>query len=379
MEELCTNAGGYGRFFRSLYLQYLGWWIGVVAVPALFLDHHRCESKQPWLAWFLYASVVLAMLAFAVLLELSVVQRLGLLRADEIPNMYNDPRWQMPLLSTVLWKLDSYTDVAFIFVAKDCESSLWWASLATFVFGVVFGQLLFNLCFACSDCDHELPTSFGFVLLDFKIVNDAVRGVLPFDPDASHLPVARPVTLRSSAHLVAMEKIVGDIAQVSIQILFLGTAKAAHGFVMLSVLAGVLHGGLTLFVLLKECWKDEVNAQGQQLMQGTALQSFAPSQARTWLSGTDREAASSKQPLAPKLGAMGSTGYGGVPTPSTLGRSSSPERTAYGSAGASLGAAGRRGAGGSGAADRGEERWVADFPDAGGGCSSGAMEIPDLL
>jgi len=360
MEELCTNTGGYGRFFWSLTLQYLGWWVGVVAVPALFLDHHRCESKQSSLAWLMYAAVVFAMLAFAVLLELSVVQRLGLLRADEISNIWNEPKWQMPLLSTVLWRLDSYTDVVFIFIAKDCESSLWWASLATFVFGVVFGQLLFNLCFACSDCDHELPTSFGFVLLDFKLVNAAVRSVLPFDPDASHLPVARPVTLRSTAHLVAMEKIVGDIAQVSIQILFLGTARAAHGFVILSVLVGAVHGGLSLVVLLRECWQDEVKVQGQDWVQGTALQSLAPPQQRAWSAGDEFDAGSSTQPIAPKPGAPGSGSYGGVPSPRTLGRSTSPD---YGG----------RGDG------RGSDRWPNDPPTAYGGRSQGAQESPDLL
>merc|ERR1712232_178391 len=134
---------------------------------------------------------------------------------------------------------DSYTDVVFIFIARGCGSSLWWASLAAFVFGVVFGQLLFNTCFACTDCDRELPASFGFVLLDFKLVNTAVRDILPFDPDASDLPVARPVTLRTTGHLIGMEKVVGDIAQVSIQIAFLHNTKAPHGFVLFSIVAGI--------------------------------------------------------------------------------------------------------------------------------------------
>ena len=29
--------------------------------------------------------------------------------------------------------------------------------------------MIFNTCFALSDCDGELPESFGFVLLDFKV------------------------------------------------------------------------------------------------------------------------------------------------------------------------------------------------------------------
>merc|ERR1719428_965229 len=153
---------------------------------------------MPYFAWLLYGATLMAMLAMAVLLELSVVQRLGLLKAGELLSICSERRWQIPLITTILWKLDSYTDVVFIFIAKDCGSSLWWASLACFVFGVVFGQMLFNVCFACTDCDHELPSSFGFVLLDFKLVNAAVRDVLPFDPDASHLPIARPVTLRTT-------------------------------------------------------------------------------------------------------------------------------------------------------------------------------------
>jgi len=154
---------------------------------------------------------------------------------------------------------------------KDCGSSLWWASLATFFFGVVFGQLLFNMCFACTDCDHELPSSFGFMLLDFKLVNAAVRHVLPFDPDASHLPVARPVTLRTTSNLIGMEKVVGDIAQVSIQVVFLHNTKMPHGFVVFSVLVGILHGALSLGLVLRECVQDEWALQAPSLQSGTAL------------------------------------------------------------------------------------------------------------
>merc|ERR1719327_2505232 len=99
---------------------------------------------------------VFGMLIMAVLMELTVVQRLGLLKAGEISQLIYERRWKIPLIGTVLWKLDAYTDVVFIFIAKDCGSYLWWASLATFTFGVIFGQLLFNTCFACSDCDREL-------------------------------------------------------------------------------------------------------------------------------------------------------------------------------------------------------------------------------
>lgn len=271
MEELCTAAGGYARFFWTLTLHYFGWWGGVVAVPALFLDHHRCEVRLPYFAWFLYTATLLAVLTMAVLLELSVVQRLGLLRAGELLEVCTERRWQVPLVGTVLWKLDSYTDVVFIYIARDCGSSLWWASLAAFLFVVVFCQLLFNMCFACTDCDHELPSSFGFTLLDFKLVNAAVRDVLPFNPDASHLPVARPVTLRTTSHLLGMEKVMGDVAQVCIQSLFLMNAKIPHGFVIFSVLIGVLHGTLSLCMVLRECVQDEVSLQAHSLQQGTAL------------------------------------------------------------------------------------------------------------
>merc|ERR1711920_151856 len=174
--------------------------------------------------------------------EFSLVTRLGALHTGSFADIFSDALWRVPLLGTLLWKLDTYTDVGFILIARDCGSSLWWASLATFIFGVVFGQMLFNVCFACTDCDHELPASFGFVLLDFKLVNAAVRDALPFDPDISHLPVGRPVTLRTASNLVGVEKLVGDIAQVCIQILFISTAKYAHSFVYFSICVGVLNG-----------------------------------------------------------------------------------------------------------------------------------------
>jgi hypothetical protein len=271
MEELCTEAGGYSRFFWTLVLHYFGWWVAVVAAPAIFLDHHRCEAKMPYLAWMLYGATLFAMLVMAVLLELSVVQRLGLLRAGEMGTLVTDKRWQLPLLTTVLWKLDSYTDVVFIFIARDCGSSLWWASLATFVFGVVFGQLLFNTCFACTDCDRELPSSFGFVLLDFKLVNTAVRHVLPFDPDASDLPIGRPVTLRTASTLVGFEKVVFDIAQVSIQSCFLYGAKAPNVFITFSIVCGVSHGAISLVTTLRGCFDEVWAGQAQGVMMGTVL------------------------------------------------------------------------------------------------------------
>lgn len=272
MEELCMNAGGYPGFFRSLMFHYIGWWAAVVAVPSVFLDHHRCEANLSVFAWLLYGAVVLAMLFMSMLMELSLVQRLGLLQAGELASVFTDYQWQVPLLGTLLWKMDSYTDVVFIFIAKDCGSSLWWASLATFIFGVVFGQMLFNVCFACTDCDHELPASFGFVLLDFKLVNAAVRDALPFDPDISHLPVGRPVTLRTASNLVGVEKLVGDIAQVCIQILFISTAKYAHGFVYFSVCVGVLNGAFSLSKVVRNCVQEEWEAQASKWHQGTALQ-----------------------------------------------------------------------------------------------------------
>lgn len=271
MEELTANAGGYNRFFRMLVFHYLGWWAAVLIVPTVFLDHHKCEAQLSFLAWLIYAATVFAMLSMAVLLELSVVQQLGLLKAGELSDLFSEKRWQVPLASTVLWKLDTYTDIAFIFIARDCGSSLWWASFATFIFGIVFGQLLLNTCFACTDCDHELPASFGFVLLDFKLVNKAVRDILPFDPDASDLPVARPVTLRTTGHLVGMEKVVGDVAQVCIQIAFLHNTRAPQTFVIFSIFIGMVHGVLALVTVMRECVKDEWDLQSRGVQLGTAL------------------------------------------------------------------------------------------------------------
>jgi len=309
MEELCTNAGGYPRFFRSLMWHYVGWWVAVVAVPGFFLDHHRCEAKQPLYAWFLYSCVVAAMLVMVVLMELSLVQRLGLFQAGSLTSMAFDARWQVPLLGTVLWKLDSYTDVVFIFIARDCGSSLWWASLATFIFGVVFGQLLFNTCFACTDCDHELPGSFGFVLLDFKLVNAAVRGALPFDPDVSHLPVGRPVTLRTASNMVGIEKFIGDIAQVCIQILFLGSMNNTHGFVIFSVVVGILNGGFSLSNVIKNCVQEEWAAQARIVEQGTALKGISEMSASPPGTGASRHTA--RPPVPERIGGRNSAAGAG--------------------------------------------------------------------
>merc|ERR1711879_944433 len=96
--------------------------------------------------------------------------------------------------------------------------------------------------FAMTDCDRGLPRSFGFVLLDFKLVNSAVRRFLPFDPDASQLPITPTVTLRTIARLVDSEKVAIDVAQVAIQMLFLRDATGPQVFVCCSVAFGVLHG-----------------------------------------------------------------------------------------------------------------------------------------
>eukprot|EP00435_Cladocopium_sp_Y103_P031221 s3391_g7.t2 len=191
------------------------------------------------------------------------------------PHFHSERRWRRPLASTVLWKLDSYTDMAFVFIARDCGSSLWWASLASIIFCTVFCQMIFNTCFALSDCDGELPESFGFVLLDFKLVNTAVRSVLPFDPDASDLPVAKPVTLKSSANLVGLEKVVGDVAQVCIQSLFLMSASAPHGFVLFSVVVGALNGSLSIALIVQDALQAEWAVQDRDLEQGTVLASLS--------------------------------------------------------------------------------------------------------
>jgi len=308
MEELCTNAGGYPRFFRSLMWHYIGWWLAVVAVPGFFLDHHKCEAKQPLYAWFLYSCVIAAMLVMVVLMEISLVQRLGLFQGGSLTSMMYDSRWQVPLLGTVLWKLDAYTDVVFIFIARDCGSSLWWASLATFIFGVVFGQMLFNVCFACTDCDHELPSSFGFVLLDFKLVNAAVRGALTFDPDVSHLPVGRPVTLRTASNMVGIEKFIGDIAQVCIQILFLGSAKYTHGFVFFSVGVGILNGCFSLSNVIKNCVQEEWAAQARTVQQGTALKGLTETSSSSPGAGASRNTA--RPPVPERIGRTSAAGTG---------------------------------------------------------------------
>lgn len=271
MEELCARTGGYGRFFRTLVILYVGWWVAVGLVLFFLLDHHRCEAQLPALAWLLYSAVVVAMLVLTVLLELAMIQRIGLLKAASFLELFSERRWQIPLISTVLWKLDAYMDVAFIFVARDCGSSLWQASFATVIFAVLLGQLLLNSFFAFTDCDHELPASLGFFMLDFKLMNTAVRAILPFDPDSSLLPVARPVTLRTARRLVGLEKVVSDIAQVSIQIVYLENAPVAQTFVLLSVLVGILHGSFSVFMVVQECVQDERVDQARRAELCTAL------------------------------------------------------------------------------------------------------------
>ncbi|CAK0906200.1 unnamed protein product, partial [Prorocentrum cordatum] len=200
----------------------------------------------------------------------------GAKRGGDVQEIWLEQRWQLMVAATLLWKLDSYTDIAFMFVARDCGSSLWWASLATCGFVVIFGQLFLSTSCSCRDCERELPPSFGFVLLDFKLVNHAVKQVLPFDPDASDLPVARPVTLRTVAHLLSLLKIMGDIAQVSIQLIYYKNAEAPHAFVVLSILANVLHGTLACGTLGQEWLQDELATQSSGLQTGTALRPMSP-------------------------------------------------------------------------------------------------------
>merc|ERR1711988_289420 len=107
------------------------------------------------------------------------------------------------------------------------------------------------------------------MLLDFKLVNTAVRSVLPFDPDFSHLPVPRPVTLRITRHLTGIEKVVSDIAQVSIQIAFLRTDQPTPNFVKVSVLVGIAHGIFSLYIIIRGYVQDELAVQGAPL--STAL------------------------------------------------------------------------------------------------------------
>lgn len=90
------------RFLRSLLFQHFGWWAAVTLVPSAFLDHHRCEKSMPYWGWGLYGATVLAMLLMALLLELTMLQRLGLL--DELKALW-EPKWRRPLASTVLWKV----------------------------------------------------------------------------------------------------------------------------------------------------------------------------------------------------------------------------------------------------------------------------------
>lgn len=113
--------------------------------------------------------------------------------------------------------------------------------------------------------------------------------------------------------------------EVSIQVLFLHNAKIPHGFVIFSVLVGVVHGTLSLCLVLRECVQDEWAVQdlqqgtallpGVQLSAGTMqLSSVAP--ASSTLGGSSMPpvtlgrslASPGPAPVAPDRGAAGRTG-----------------------------------------------------------------------
>jgi len=98
------------------------------------------------------------MLVLVVLMELSVVQRLGLSRPE-------------PSCGSVTPTPTKFSSSSRVTVVP----RLWLASLATFFFGVLLGQSLYNACIVCMDCDHELPASFGFTLSVFKMVETHVE------------------------------------------------------------------------------------------------------------------------------------------------------------------------------------------------------------
>merc|ERR1719498_793816 len=69
-----------------------------------------------------------------------------------------------------------------------------------------------------------------------------------------------------------MEKVVIDVAQVSIQILFLHNTQAPQSFVLLSIIIGMIHGTLALITVIRECVQDERDMQKRKVVLGTALQ-----------------------------------------------------------------------------------------------------------
>mmetsp|Transcript_109620 Transcript_109620/g.234248 ORF Transcript_109620/g.234248 Transcript_109620/m.234248 type:complete len:146 (-) Transcript_109620:49-486(-) len=145
-----------------------------------------------------------------------------------------------------------------------------------------------------------------------------------------------------------MEKVVGDIAQVSIQILFLHNHEMPHGFVIFSILVGILHGGLSLCMVLRECVQDEVAVQAQGLQTGTLL--LPPGQSSPL--GSHSSSASSSRAVTD---AQRGSSY--PVQPAIVGRSSS--------------------SGVSPKAERSSSRQGERTLGSGGGCSD--LEIPDLL
>eukprot|EP00397_Hematodinium_sp_SG-2012_P014549 GEMP01014793.1.p1 GENE.GEMP01014793.1~~GEMP01014793.1.p1 ORF type:complete len:337 (+),score=69.13 GEMP01014793.1:280-1290(+) len=247
MDNLCVRCGGYDSFFWKLFGHYIALWVVVIVAPLATMEHHTCQEVKI-LSWV--SHVVFALFqAWSLRHEWRLSQQL-------VSYPQKLPKWHDAWLSrTLLWRINIYLDVVFIFIARDCGSSLWVAALVCFVVSNVVGQLLLHSCFAMSDCDHQLPHSFGFVLFDFLLVNSVVRQQMPALEDSTLAgPFSRTWTLRGVDRCIQFEKsALSDVVQAGIQLMFLNSDEGTLSWlVILSVSVSLLHAMVTIASIAME-------------------------------------------------------------------------------------------------------------------------------
>jgi len=246
----------------------------VVLTPLVFINSHRCRG----FAIFAYLSHCVMLIAGVVQLRWEIgVARVVISQVDSLPVtaslttlLEEHPELTLPLVQQVVAKLDLYTDVVFLLVAFDCGSSVWWAAGASLACWLVL-SCLFNVWLSATDCAGELSKGFGFLLLDFKIVNGAILTSLPDLDQAASDPqqafARESLTPGSVATLVAMERSLAlAIPQVAVQCYFLSEwgdgSRGVVGFVVFSILVSLLY---LCCEALPMCWASIRRvAQGQQ-------------------------------------------------------------------------------------------------------------------
>mmetsp|Transcript_575 Transcript_575/g.965 ORF Transcript_575/g.965 Transcript_575/m.965 type:complete len:177 (+) Transcript_575:3-533(+) len=124
-----------GAFRRRLILFVCAasYWGYVLTLPLLFPI--TCESGVHIKAHLVF--VMLAFMTLCVEVWAAAHTKHGYLKLVYAPQQYAFAS----CLSTVA-RFDAYSDMAFIFMAKDCGSWLWWPAAIIFTVGVVFLQMI---------------------------------------------------------------------------------------------------------------------------------------------------------------------------------------------------------------------------------------------